>query len=143
MFKYLESHRIYVVYFPLVVYWIILFVMTSLPSSMAISVGASDKIEHFGAYGLLSVFLFLALKFQSKYPFLSDYPATFTILISSLYGLIDELHQLLIPGRSAEFYDWLADFLGSVLAVVILRLLYKMYEGNKGQKKIDSTGTNR
>ena len=142
MFKYLESHRVYIVYLPLAVYWITLFVMTSLPSTMSISVGVSDKIEHFGAYGLLSVFLFLALKFESKYPFLSDYPATFALLIASLYGLIDEFHQLFIPGRSAEFYDWLADFLGSVLAVVILRLLFYKFEGKKGQKKIDSAGTN-
>ena len=141
MFKYLASHRTYFIYIPLAVYWIILFVMTSLPSTMSISVGVSDKIEHFGAYGLLSVFLFLALKFQSKYSVLSDYPATFTIIIASLYGIIDEFHQLYIPGRSAEFYDWLADFSGSILAVIILRLLFYKFEGKNRQKKIDSAGT--
>ncbi len=141
MFKYLASHRAYFIYIPLAVYWIILFVMTSLPSTMSISVGVSDKIEHFGAYGLLSVFLFLALKFQSKYSVLSDYPATFTVIIASLYGIIDEFHQLYIPGRSAEFYDWLADFSGSILAVIILRLLFYKIEGKNMQKKIDSAGT--
>lgn len=141
MFKYLESHRIYIIYFPLAVYWIILFVMTSLPTSISISVGVGDKIEHFGAYGLLSVFLFLALKFQNKYSLLTDYPATFTVLIASLYGIIDEFHQLLIPGRSAEFFDWLADFSGSILAVIILQILFYKFEAKKEQKKIDSTGT--
>ena len=141
MFKYLESHRIYLIYLPLIVYWIVLFVMTSLPSTMSISVGVSDKIEHFGAYGLLSAFLFLAIKFQSKYSLLSDYPATFTIIIASLYGIIDEFHQLFIPGRSAEFYDWLADFLGSIIAVIILSLFFNKFEAKKEQKKVDSTGT--
>lgn len=101
---------------------------------MSISVGVSDKIEHFGAYGLLSIFLFLAIKFQDKFLLLTNYPATFTILIASIYGVIDELHQLYIPGRSAEFYDWLADFTGSILAVIILIYLFKKLEVTKYQK---------
>ena len=92
---------------------------------MAISVGVSDKIEHFGAYGLLSVFLFLSLKLQERFSFLNNYAATFTVLIASIYGMIDEFHQLLVPGRSTEFMDWLADFSGSVLAVLITRYIFK------------------
>ena len=131
LFDYLKNHRHYIIYLPLAVYWLILFVMTSLPTDMSISVGVSDKIEHFGAYGLLSVFLFLALKFQNHYSLLNNYPATFTILIASIYGIIDELHQLYIPGRSAQFFDWFADFTGSVLAVIILKYLFKKFEGAK------------
>lgn len=102
--------------------------MTSLPSSLSISVGISDKIEHFGAYGLLSIFLYLAIMFQTRYMFLSNYPATFTVIIASLYGTIDEFHQLFVPGRSCEFFDWSADFLGSFLAVIILNYLFLRFK---------------
>lgn len=102
-----------------------MFVLTSLPTKMAISVGVNDKIEHFGAYALLSVFLYLSLTLQEKYSFLSKYAATFSVLIASLYGMVDEFHQMLVPGRSTEFLDWLADFLGSVLAVLISRFIFE------------------
>jgi VanZ family protein len=101
---------------------------------MSISVGVSDKIEHFGAYGLLGVFLFLALKFQNQYTLFNKFPATFTVLIASIYGVIDELHQLIIPGRSAEFFDWFADFTGSVLAVIILNYIFRKFDAS-GERK--------
>jgi VanZ family protein len=37
------------------------------------------------------------------------------ILISSLYGVTDEYHQLFVPGRSFDVFDMLADFIGSVV----------------------------
>lgn len=129
MFNYLEKHYKYLVNIPLVIYWIILFLLTSLPSSSAITMNVSDKIEHFGAYGLLSVFLYLNLFFQNRFELLKKFPAIFTIIFASLYGLLDELHQLLVPGRSCEFLDWLADFSGALIGVLIIKwLLKKMYD---------------
>jgi VanZ family protein len=125
LFSYLEKNYKYIVNIPLVIYWMILFILTSLPSSSAISINVSDKIEHFGAYGLLSVLLYLNFYFQNKFSLLKKYPATFTVIFASTYGLLDELHQMLVPGRSAEFSDWFADFSGSVLAVLITSLLLK------------------
>lgn len=125
MYNFLKDHRKFFIYFPLVIYWLILFALTSLPTKMAISVGVNDKIEHFGAYGLLSVFLYLSLTLQEKYQLLNKYAATFSVLIASFYGMLDEFHQMLVPGRSTEFLDWLADFLGSVLAVLISRFIFE------------------
>jgi VanZ family protein len=36
------------------------------------------------------------------------------ILISSLYGVSDEYHQMFVPGRSFDVLDMLADAIGSV-----------------------------
>ena len=120
MYSYLQSHKKYLVHFPLIIYWIILFTLTSLPTGLAIETkDISDKFLHFGAYGLLSVLLYLNLYFQDKIEVLNKFPATFTVLIASIYGLLDEIHQMFVPGRSAEFLDWLADFSGSLLAVLI------------------------
>ena len=65
------------------------------------------------------------MSFQNKFQLLKKYPATITVLIASLYGLFDEIHQMFVPGRSAEFLDWLADFSGSLLAVLITGYLIK------------------
>jgi len=36
------------------------------------------------------------------------------IVISSLYGVSDEYHQLFVPGRSFELLDMVADAIGSI-----------------------------
>lgn len=134
MYSYLQTHKKYLIHLPLIIYWIILFILTSLPSSMAITTDVSDKVNHFGAYGLLSVLLYLNLYFQDKIEVLNKFPATFTVLIASIYGMVDEIHQMFVPGRSAEFLDWLADFSGSLVAVLITRYLIgriKEIEKNK------------
>ncbi len=139
MYKYLEKNHKYLVNIPLIIYWLILFILTSLPSSKSITIGVSDKIEHFGAYALLSGILYLNLYFQKKFELLNKYPATFTILIASFYGLLDELHQLFVPGRSAEFLDWFADTSGAIIAVLITRyLLLKLqkYDYEKSKLKV-------
>ena len=37
------------------------------------------------------------------------------IVISSLYGVSDEYHQLFVPGRSFDLLDMLADAIGSIV----------------------------
>lgn len=123
MYSFIERNRIYLIYTPLAVYWIIIFILTSLPGNVALDMHVSDKIEHFGAYGLLSVLLYSTLYFQKRYKIFNSYPATFTLLLSSFYGMADELHQLFVPGRSADVLDWAADFIGSLLAVIITRFI--------------------
>jgi len=125
LYSYLYKHRFYLINIPLIIYWIILFILTTLPGQMAVTLDVSDKIEHFGAYGLLSVFLYLNLSFQNRFKIFKKFPGTFTVVIASFYGLLDEIHQLLVPGRSADVLDWLADFSGSLVAVLITGYLIR------------------
>lgn len=141
MYSLLEKNHKYLLNIPLIIYWIILFILTSLPSSEAITIGVNDKIEHFGAYGLLSGILYLNLHFQQKFNFLKKFPAVFTILIASFYGLLDELHQLFVPGRSADVLDWIADFSGAVIAVIIIRILLDKLKKVEYEKSKLKTGT--
>lgn len=135
MFSYLRDHKNYLVRLPLILYWIILFILTSLPTGLAIETrDVSDKVLHFGAYGLLSVLLYLNLYFQNKSNLLSSYAGLFTILIASFYGVLDEIHQMLVPGRSAEFLDWFADFTGSLTAVLITKYLLTYFIKLEAQK---------
>lgn len=134
MYSFIEKNRVYIVYLPLIIYWVIIFILTSLPNDIAINLNVSDKIEHFGAYGVLSFMLFFTLSFQKKVPLFKEFPATFTLVLASLYGMVDELHQLLVPGRMADIKDWTADFLGSLIAVVIAKIILNTLK-NYEQKK--------
>jgi VanZ family protein len=35
--------------------------------------------------------------------------------VSSVYGIIDEIHQSFVPGRDCNVRDWLVDTLGAIL----------------------------
>lgn len=127
MFEYLEQRKIWLVYLPLALYWIILFTATTLPGNQLPDLHLSDKIEHFSAFFILSVLLNLALMFQKKSFILYKYSALVTIIITLSYGAVDELHQIFIPGRSADIRDWLADATGVILGVFILNLIKNLF----------------
>jgi VanZ family protein len=50
------------------------------------------------------------------------------MIICTFYGFSDEFHQYFVPNRDANFYDWIADVVGVVLTLVIIKfILAKRY----------------
>lgn len=70
-----------------------------------------DKIAHFFVFGLLAT-LVVRTGFASG-------RAWVAVLLVSLYGAVDELHQSLTPGRFMTLSDWVADTLGAAVAVAV------------------------
>ena len=128
MFSYLEKNKNTLVYLPLIVYWIILLIATSIPAQSVPSFGVGDKVNHLLAYFILSIFLYLTFSFQEKSIVAKRNAVLLTIAITLLYGVLDELHQMLIPGRSAELLDWTADAVGAVCGVLIISFLLKKFK---------------
>lgn len=127
MFEYLEKRKVYLVYVPLIVYWIMLFIATTVPVSNLPSVAVSDKLKHFGAFLGLSVLLSLTLIYQNKILLFKKYFMIAAFIISSIYGLLDEIHQSFVPGRNSEFLDWFADSVGAAVGVIIISYLTKKF----------------
>ena len=121
------------IYSALILYWILLLTATSIPSSSMPDIKISDKIEHFGAYAGLTVLLTAALLVQQKSRYLRRSAFTLSIMFASLYGLLDELHQTLIPGRNCSLDDWIADFAGALTGALIIYILFR-YERKKIKK---------
>jgi hypothetical protein len=72
-----------------------------------------DKGVHFVEYGLLALLVRLAL--QASWP-RARAPNAAAIWITLGLGLMDELHQLYVPGRSGDALDLLADGCGASFA---------------------------
>ncbi len=75
----------------------------------------SDKLIHFGVFGLLCLMICWTLSsftIGNKW----IYKIILAIGITSLYGASDEIHQFFTPNRSADIFDWLADTLGAITA---------------------------
>lgn len=128
MLERLEKNKKWLIYFPLIVYWVILFTATTLPARDLPTTGVSDKIEHFSAYLILAILLNLTLMFQNKYPNLKKKAWLFTLMFSLVYGGLDEIHQYFIPGRDCDIIDWLADTAGVLIGLGIVRIFINYFK---------------
>lgn len=99
------------------VWLVIQLTLTSLPGR-AIPVALphpEDWIAHAGMYAGLG---FLIARAAS----LGGWPARRLVwmgVLLSLLGVLDELHQLFIPGRDAELGDWAADTTGAAAGLLM------------------------
>jgi VanZ family protein len=125
LFEYLEGRKKLFVYAPLIIYWTILFIATTLPVESIPTVAISDKIHHLVAYFILSALLYLTLIYQRKSKTLFTYAPSATIILASIYGALDEIHQIFVPGRFADILDWLANFAGTLFGVLLISYLIK------------------
>ena len=79
-----------------------------------------DKWAHALVYGVFAVLLFLLLHRRSIYA------AWWAIGLSGLYGtLMEFLQAFMARGRSFEVADMLANWLGALLAVLLVRYFTK------------------
>lgn len=96
-----------------------------------------SPVGHFTEYLLLGAVLANALRFTpwsifernaTAHPagMLGDFPNPLVALIlSSLYGVSDEFHQIFTPGRSCDPMDWLVDTCAAAIGAAIVWTLLK------------------
>lgn len=124
LYKLFLSNKKKYLYIPLGLYWLLILILTSIPGSHIPKLfGISDKIKHIGAYLGLSFLLTFALFLQKKYKNISKHSYIFALLVTSIYGLFDEVHQIFIPGRSFDWWDLVADVVGSSIGILIAKII--------------------
>ncbi len=83
----------------------------------------SDKVKHILEFFLLAILLYRAIyhTVSVKYSYL------LTILLTSIYGVIDEIHQGFIPGRIFSSLDMLADAVGAfcIMTIKVAKIIWK------------------
>lgn len=82
----------------------------------------SDKLVHCVCFGVLTFWVAFGLNIKRK-----TLQLIVPIVIVSVYGIIDEMHQSYIPGRDVSVADWLADTIGAILGSYLYRWLGKKY----------------
>ena len=84
------------------------------------------KTAHFTEYAILGALFYLNL---IQFPKLNSHikKLLLPILFSFLYAITDELHQVFVPGRSAQFRDVLIDTLGASFGAIITYLIIKLF----------------
>ncbi len=77
-----------------------------------------DKAIHALVFGLLALWLWLPSRAR---------PAArglIAIGLATAWGVLDEVHQAFVPGRSSDAWDLLADFVGAVALVAVANLAW-------------------
>jgi VanZ family protein len=124
----------------LLIYWMALFMGTHLPASAVADTGIGDKSMHFLGYMGLS-FLFACAVTARYRPRWDTYLWMAIILLC--YGAMDELSQIPIPCRHADFFDWLANAQGIAVGLVVQRLALWLYENRailvRGWVRVDQS----
>ena len=114
-----KLHIFFYYWFPIIIYCVLIFIQSSYPSIESVpKLPHMDKVLHFVGYALLGALFLRAFK-TSRIKNNLKFMLILSILLSSLYGISDEIHQYLIPYRDADLMDVLADTLGGIMGVYI------------------------
>jgi VanZ family protein len=96
----------------------LIFVLSSVPGQSLPPLPAwnFDKVVHALVYAILGGLCLLALRRGSRLS--RGRAVALAALAATLYGISDELHQLLTPGRSADVLDVVADAVGAIVGAI-------------------------
>jgi VanZ family protein len=89
---------------------------------MPINVIGIDKVFHFIAYAILGILIYRACD-RSQKTLISRKAYFWSAIASVLYGFSDEFHQFFVPGRQTSEWDFVADSLGAIVAIIIIHKL--------------------
>ncbi|MDI6736091.1 MAG: VanZ family protein [bacterium] len=113
-------------WFLALIYMGLLFIASSIPGDTLPETGIfwGDKFIHAVEYGLLSWIFGKALRTSGNKVFINQ-AAVFSVMLTILYGISDEIHQIFVPLRFPDVYDVVADGIGGILAQGIFLMKQK------------------
>lgn len=110
-------------FLPAALYYGLIFFVSSRPLKLDVSLPNFDKLAHGAAYGLLG--FLLAFGFFKLLRFSLKTKLGGVILTGVILGILDEVHQIFVPGRTPDPLDASADAVGIVLGLILFRLIFQ------------------
>jgi VanZ family protein len=86
----------------------------------------SDKVLHAVEYALLGALCFRAIHGGGPEAW-RPYAIPTAMLLASLYGMSDEVHQAFVPFRNANWLDWVADTIGAAFGVAAMHRVWSLW----------------
>jgi len=106
---------------PAILWPVLIFTASSIPSQEIPSsvIFLYDKLLHAGVFGVFCFLIYRAFVLRTP-PFSTGKAMLVSVLLTVLYGITDEVHQMFVPGRPPEVYDLVADAVGGLVCVLIV-----------------------
>ena len=106
----------------------LIFFFSSLPDPGGTPAGISDKTAHFLIYGALGGALMRALAGGRSAAM--TLPLILAVLVlGTLYGVSDEIHQYFVPPRTPDILDVAADSAGAFAGAIVMTLIARLHSG--------------
>ena len=101
----------------------------------------SDKVLHVAEYAVLGALCYRAFRWGLSETW-RPWAIPSAIILASIYGLSDEIHQAFVPFRDSSWLDWLADVVGSSIGALGLARMFSFtsegrMESRLSQGKVD------
>jgi VanZ family protein len=120
---------------PAIAWAIFIFTVSSIPQTKLINlIDNTDKLVHGGVFLILCWLLHVAFRFSGNET-LTRNSLWLAVVITSFIGMSDEFHQHFTPGRSVDFFDWVADTTGALIYFFLYSRL-KFYEWVQNAKAL-------
>ncbi len=117
------SRRQKLIIISLLMYWPVIFILAHIPIPQLVrKAGVSDKCLHFIAYLALVFLLWFAISPDRRVNW-HRAAAWWALLVTVCYGVIDELLQGVVVGRSCDAMDFLADLAGVLTGLILFAFL--------------------
>src|SRR3989338_1288661 len=104
-----------VIFYSGIIYYVSSWTELSIPGKLKV-----DKVIHVAEY---LPFGFLMARALASTGLKTFFVIPGAVLLSVVYGLSDEFHQLFVMGRSCDFFDVFADTLGGTGGAIIFLLM--------------------
>ncbi len=107
-------------------YGLVIFFLSSSTSPRALPrIIHADKLVHFAAFVVLGILFFRACR-SSGYPLTPGGAIVLTLVSSTTFGILIEIHQYYLPYRKAEAMDVAADVAGCIFGIFLcLMMIHK------------------
>ncbi len=115
---------------PAILWALVIFTASSIPGTKfpKFILKIDDKVIHISIFLVLGLLVFRALEPRIRKDSFDWLRAVLSTSVVAAYGALDEIHQMFVPGRSADFRDAAADAIGAMLSALILYLLFRREE---------------
>ncbi len=123
MLSWVKDDRHVFAWAPTLIWCVIILFFAILPYRLhpPLTLGYFDKMAHFFEYTVLAVLIGKGLYGTGRG--FSSRSILLTLILGSGYGILMELIQRFVPGRSAAVGDVLANVAGMVFGIILARLV--------------------
>lgn len=129
--------RIIIYHFPPFIWALLIMIASSIPADQLpnVQIFGWDKIAHVCVFFIFGILILRSLYHRNKPIISKKQIAILTLVFVVSFGIFDEIFQSIIPGRTSDIYDLIADAVGGILAVSFFNFI------NFYGRKITSTTT--
>ncbi len=116
-------------FIPAILFYLLIFILSSHDYAIPVPGHGFDKVAHFIEFSLLG--FFLSVGYFNAFRFSAAVKSVLVFLTGLPLGILDEMHQLFVPGRTSAIGDAVADAAGIIWGILVYLYIARRRRGAK------------